>query len=290
MKSLVLAHDSRLQQQAQRSASPGCAAGSITRCLNWPPTRGLAPCRDVLLAGLAGLMVASCGPGEERISVPRSTEFAGRHPGFGSPARLDGTLVPVRMGNTFYRIPANYFDAPLQSKGKDGEFRIISSMLLLGAAPNFEGRSEANRRKFKGRGHEPVIYVLASDAPVGSAIALRRLLARALKDGKILQEQMEGDVRHLVVERSGEIPTLPGKINDVYLYSSGEYAACGRIAHEYSQSCQYYYDDGDNLYKIRIGSGWIESKDELFAAARSTIDSWKVEREVIGGGSYTVRQ
>lgn len=279
MKSLVPGHDSRPRQQALRLAGTGYTAGSITHWLNWPPTRCLAPWRDVLLAGLAGLMVASCGPGEERLAVPRSTELAGRHPGLGSPARLDGTLVPVRMGNTFYRIPANYFDAPLQSKGKDGEFRIIGSMLLLGTAPDFEGRTEANRRKFQGRGHEPVIYVLASDAPVGSAIALRRLLARALQDGRILHEQTEGDVRHLVVERSGEIPNLPGKINDVYLYSSGEYAACARIeAHEYSQSCRYYYDDGDNLYKIRIGSGWIGSKEKLFAAARSTIDSWKVER------------
>ena len=151
------------------------------------------------------------------------------HPGFSAPLRLDSTPIKIKIGNTRYAIPANYFDGPLEPKGKDGEYTVIVAFLLRGLLPEFEGWNAGNSDEFMTRGWGRRVSFLVSLPGVPTQVGLQRNRDRVL--GANWPERANDPISDggvIVLELSND--GYGSDKQDAFVSkSTGHYTICNRV-------------------------------------------------------------
>lgn len=239
----------------------------------WRQLRVLQRERDKSAAPYA---VLSARAGRKRrprlVSTLLATALALAGCGVDIPATED---VKVVVGETLYTIPSNYFLAPPGYDGEVAGIRRASGFVLVGAAPEFEGRSSKNGKQFQESGHTPRIYVHVLNAPVGARRAMEGRLKLYQSEGSVVSEARLGSDRHMVLRRTKGF-NLVSSISDLFISDSGEFTLCSRLEPPHkSAACTAYFEDGDQLYEVRLGRDWMDHRNVLVDRVKYTVNSWK---------------
>lgn len=103
--------------------------------------------------------LASCGSGNPIDSQ------AALLMGMGDPARFDSEIVKVKLSSNRYKVPANCFFAPIETREKEGDFFVKGGLLLRVSWPQMECRTRQNAKQFSGLNfHQRMqVYLMSYD-------------------------------------------------------------------------------------------------------------------------------
>ncbi len=212
-------------------------------------------------------------------STPETSPSRQNHPGFSAPNRFDTTPIKLRIGSARYAIPANYFDAPLEVKGKDGEYSIVIGFLILGLLPEFDGKTPGNWREIATTlGWGQKINFLINLPGLPPAEGLRRM-----------QDTVLGlRWRERAATASGPDNIITMELNN-HGYGSdkqdafvdiltGHYTICQRRQPPsvLSPSCRHFGENGNIFYKITYGREHYEHHKSVVSTVLAKLKSWEL--------------
>lgn len=202
----------------------------------------------------------------------------GRMAAFASISSTDPTPVRINTSGMILDIPKQFLDMPLNDPTGDPGVRVHRDILVVGASPDFAGRTSENLSDFSARSSEPTVRVYMS-SPNGMSVgeALLRLRGLWVSDEQDLSAlDRDADV-HIVEAKNlpnGFSTDSPG---DIYLSPDGSITTCNRaFGSRVSPYCQMFVGYGDAIMKITFGASRQAERHSIRDAVVKTFDSWKV--------------
>lgn len=196
--------------------------------------------------------------------------------GAASPMREDATPIPLMLGGDYYEIPANYIDAPLSPRSHTGGVPVVDDILLAGTAPDFLGRSPANRGRFREGGHGPYVYVYLHAPPIGVDQALRNTRAHLLKGVRITSTEHLKEEDHLQVTGDSSTFVDNGSADIFVSRLTNDSALCNVVGNgQSSAECTMYVKISNAMADIRIGRSRMSERQEILSVVKSQLDSWR---------------
>lgn len=188
----------------------------------------------------------------------------------------DTSVVKVQVGGTRYHIPRNSLLAMPERRGQSDGYLVTDGLNLVGAAPNFEGRSASNEAQFEQSGTSPRIDVVVGEARLGGGLTHARTAEYWMKGAQI--EELGGrNPRRVIVTNPNRVVDRD-RILDGEIWDNGEFTLCRRFNGRAQASCSHYYYDGDQILKIRFGRQRFDEREKIIRATKLSITSWIVRQ------------
>lgn len=222
----------------------------------------------ILGASLAAIVQVGCdnGAGDGRMAA------------FASISSTDPTTVRINTSGMILDIPRQFLDMPLNDLTGDTGVRVHRDILVVGASPDFAGRTSENLSKFSAPDSDHTVRVYMS-SPTGMSVdeALLKLRGLWVSDEHDLSAlDRDADV-HIVEAKNlpnGFSTDSPG---DIYLSPDGSITACNRaFGSRVSPNCQMFVGYADAIMKITFGASRQADRHSIRDAVVKTFDNWKV--------------
>lgn len=221
------------------------------------------------------LLALGCGVWIVQRMIESDRPAASALQRFGSPMSYDPTPVKVKFGGRYYAIPKNHIDAPLQPKGMEGEFRIITGLFLVGVLPDFDGRNSKTWPSEISKGESKLRLHVLIKAPAGAG-PVKSIFYR----GKSIYMPNEGNIEiDTPTFRASNFTSRDGETTDYYVdKDTGFYTICNRLDRgKRVRICTLRWYEDEILVEITMHGSQLDRRDELRALISGKIKSWEVE-------------
>jgi hypothetical protein len=245
----------------------------------------LSALTKIFLTLSSALLVCSC----DNAAISKS--------GMMSPNRYDTTPIPIKIGKLYLFIPANCFDSPIETEGKDNGYDVAADMLLLASLPDFSCRTKGTKENFQTTGlSAPHISMLISTIGRGYKIneVMQNIIRGRRREGVVLHEYAKDDSReyHDIVKKRqfGEDwlgRTLPefAQADLYYRSESTGYTLCDRprpFAKHYIPQCEQIFPYKNVTVQLSYDLGWIRSRNQYPELVAHLLDSFEENASING--------
>ena len=204
--------------------------------------------------------------------------------GAGSPMRLDPTPVRVALRGLRLVVPANCFDSPLMSEGRDrAGYELQSDILLAAVLPGLECRTKANRDRFMSTGPaSPLVTILIYTIGSGRRIASAMSTLYELDEERVTQHNREvratAEKVREVRARGGALPVSWQETpRTIRRYPDGGFVVCRNLTGPLVHMCTAKIAFHDTVVQIRFAGGFDARYGRLRQVVLDKLEEFRTE-------------